>query len=465
MGMMMQLNPDQLDVNQYTVSLMQEAFRVGLIPVGKVETLQGGIMESLKGLILMQTRENSVSIRVEQAERLLASLLYSVDLYLMDLGSPEAAAAAIAAMTAEDLQKAADKHLRQVVKRTRVRYTQIESQRMSLPNVVYSETFQLAIPKFLKGYDPIFAAQDAGSDMDYPLAFDDLSVQGIRYLRQYLQAFEVESRFVNCFDREDVLALITWNGRKHRINYELAPVNFYELVFGNALFAMLAGKPLWKTRLTPGESEALIIRLNSLDTNAVQGLLSINAAKLVEASRQETPEALAYLAQTAEALTARILQSWEHGNLDELILYEPVPETVCDEILVPGNKLPDDVFRFVYQTLLSQSQVEDKLRVMNRYVSTLDDFEDLLAAGCFEADEYPAVFGQLGDLELGTLLGKLLQREQLNGPKQLMALLQQVSLDGPDWIMMLCRWMEQLAPERTLELGERVCRLQQTEIV
>jgi hypothetical protein len=51
------------------------------------------------------------------------------------------------------------------------------------------------LPIFLKKYNILFEAHNTMASIDYPLAVDDMSLQGVFYIRQYLERLHIESQF------------------------------------------------------------------------------------------------------------------------------------------------------------------------------------------------------------------------------------------------------------------------------
>jgi len=59
----------------------------------------------------------------------------------------------------------------------------------------YNTTIDESSPIFLKKYNILFEAHNTMASIDYPLAVDDMSLQGVFYIRQYLERLHIESQF------------------------------------------------------------------------------------------------------------------------------------------------------------------------------------------------------------------------------------------------------------------------------
>lgn len=81
----------RLKANQYTISLLNEAYRVKMLDINSITGIQLKIMDLLKELILQYTNGNSTSVTIDTAEDLFCSVLYAIDAYTLNCYSPEEA--------------------------------------------------------------------------------------------------------------------------------------------------------------------------------------------------------------------------------------------------------------------------------------------------------------------------------------------------------------------------------------
>ena len=76
-------------MNQYTISLVEEAFRVGIIDKEFVDSIEAQVVFILRALIQRYTKGKSTSLAIERAEKILGSIYYSIDAYAKSFNSPE----------------------------------------------------------------------------------------------------------------------------------------------------------------------------------------------------------------------------------------------------------------------------------------------------------------------------------------------------------------------------------------
>src|SRR5690625_1390149 len=85
------INQARLLQNQYTISILNEGLRVGLLNSEDVYGTQRQLMSILENLIRRYTQGESSSVTSETAVSILSSVLYAVDAYLLHFNDPEKA--------------------------------------------------------------------------------------------------------------------------------------------------------------------------------------------------------------------------------------------------------------------------------------------------------------------------------------------------------------------------------------
>ena len=77
------INQARLIQNQYTISILNEGLRVGLLKIEDVYGAQRQLMSTLEKLIKRYTQGESSSVTSETAVSILASILYVIDTLLI----------------------------------------------------------------------------------------------------------------------------------------------------------------------------------------------------------------------------------------------------------------------------------------------------------------------------------------------------------------------------------------------
>lgn len=177
------IDKTRLKANQYTVSLLNEAYRTKLLDYSIISRIQLNLMNLLKDLILRYTNGNSTSVAMDTAESLFCSLLYAIDAFALGCRSPEEAVFKLKTGVTEDIYKQGVEQTAKWFAETKALYLKVRKNKLDITLDSYNLTLNEAIPVFLESYNIIFRAHDGAGSIDYPLVFDDMSIQGVLYIK------------------------------------------------------------------------------------------------------------------------------------------------------------------------------------------------------------------------------------------------------------------------------------------
>src|SRR5690606_6035417 len=131
------------------------------------------------------TRGESTSVTTETAESLLTSIVYAADAYLSSLADPVKAMADLKTMDIREIYERGVAEVSQCFEETKRLYREITANRLEVPVDAYNLTIDEALPVFLGKYGIIFDAHNTMASIDYPLAQDDMQLQGVFYMKKY----------------------------------------------------------------------------------------------------------------------------------------------------------------------------------------------------------------------------------------------------------------------------------------
>ncbi|WP_169834292.1 DUF6179 domain-containing protein [Paenibacillus donghaensis] len=95
---------------------------------------------------------------------------------------------------------------------TKQLYNEVKKNKLDVPVDAYNMTIDESLPVFMKKYGIIFDAHNTMASIDYPLAIDDMRLQGIFYIKQYLERLQMETKFCHFFSHEDLLDTLVISG-------------------------------------------------------------------------------------------------------------------------------------------------------------------------------------------------------------------------------------------------------------
>jgi hypothetical protein len=446
---------ENLDPNQYMLSLLKEGFRVGLIDRPEIFSIQEQVMLILKDLIILYTKGESTSIKTETAEELLNSIYYSIDAYVSSLGDPEAG---IALLKSAGIKETYDKGVEVVAlifKEAKQLCQEIVRNKLDVPLEVYNTSVTEALPEFFENYSVVFGAHDTACSLDYPLVFDDMNVRGVFYISNYIGNLDIETQFCRLFSKADIAKTLTAYGRTCRIDYKESPVNLFEVLVNNSVFSALSGNEASELAITAPQYEIIMGKLTGLDYTQMDKVFNAAVEKLIIDLRIDRPKLVEYIYRYKKDFVYRVLNAVENNNLNNIVLVsrDGKPQNK-DSAFIEAERLDDDSFRHVVQRIMDCRTAADKVNMIMSGVRSLEDFVDILNADCLFGDEYEAVFTALGDTELAVLAKVIFKEELRDGSMHLSEIPVSRKEESVEWQMEYMRFLQGLSGVRIKSIEE-----------
>lgn len=401
-----------LDPNQYTLSLIKEGARLGLINQGYTEAFQSRLMTLLADMIMKYTRGESTSVREETAQRILLSILYCLDARLRTFDYPEDALDLLKTGQLKEVYQQGLEQVEACLLRCEALYQHIAAHKLAVPIEAYHATIDEALPEIFHKYDAAFAAHDHLTSLDYPLLFNNMKIQGIFYIYQYLQKLDLETTFCRLFDLKDIRKLLHNYGRVYRINYQEAFINVFEIVLTNSVFSVLSGHPGTEPGISRGQYNFLLEKFKDAGQNRCSLLIGAAMETLLEELHIDQPELKEYIRNYRPVLLPRFAGALENGCLDNVIILEQGEKQPADVFFDAGQRMDDEQFRDLVEDILNCFDPAEKARIITGNVQSLGDYIDILEAECLFGDEYQVLFKTMGDME-ASILARIVFMEEI----------------------------------------------------
>jgi hypothetical protein len=314
------IRPLRADPRNYFVSLVAEGRRLGLVSDGQAERIGMETMALLAKLTLKFTHGASSSVRVETAQRLLASAVYCIGHGLKALGSAEAAADAVCGTSVSALYKQGRLRVEASVAEARLRLAAIQDSMLDTDNLAYNDTLCHGIPAFFADYDAEYGAHESPGSIDYPVCRVP-ALCGVEYISAYLTRLEMENRFCLRSGYSDALLR-----GYHRDGKQLL-VNLFELSLGSVTGAVLCGKhpaePLRKEDVA-----YLVQRLGGLPQKRLYDLLRLAYRRACSGVCLATENVRMHAEAVAEAMLPHIQNALRTGHAEQVFI---VPKPASPE--------------------------------------------------------------------------------------------------------------------------------------
>lgn len=393
---------------------MKEGLRTGLLKRDEVFGIQSQLMLILRELIMTYTKGESTSIKTEKAEGLLNSILYSVDACISNAASSEEGIALLKSANIKEIYEKGVRLVTACVEETKLLYEEVAKGKLDISLVVYNSTIDEAIPDFFKNYGVLFEAHGTMCDMDYPLVFDDMKVQGIYYIRNYLENLKIENKFCNIFDEEQILKIIRNCSKIYGVNYIDSPINVFEMVINNAVLSVLAEGDIRQLEISRTQFEILQMKLGSSNTVQIEAFINSAFERLISDLKIEDSRIISYIGRYIPIFKCRVLNAIENNSLENIAIIassDVDPDISCG--YVTGSKMSDKDFRLLAERILKCRSTSEKINIIKSSVNTAEDLIDILNGDCLFGEEITVLFSTLNDMELA-ILGRLAFNEIVN---------------------------------------------------
>ena len=442
---------------QYTLSVLKEGLNTGSINKGEMEYFQLQIMNILKDLTIRYTKGESTSVTVDTAENIMKSIFYSIDTGLKSLDKTETAFEAIKSGRVNQIY---DKGLELVTacfNESRDIYQNIRKGRLKVGLEAYDLTIVEAFPVFFEKCEAVFDAHNTMVCIDYPLLFDDMSITGIFYIRRYLETLEIETEFCSLFPEKDIEKVLTIYGRIYKIDYTKTLTNIFELVLNACFFSVLSDGSTHELFISSMQYEILLKKLSGINPIKLDFIIDEAMNILISNLKITESKLLEYIERYKAVLRTRLKFALETESLKKLILLEDdKPVTREETVFIEVEKMLNDDFRELVERLTDELDSGAKISTIRSEIHSLEDFIDLLEAGCLFGDEYVLLFSELSNLELGVLIKVIFSDEMRDGPMDLSKTISLKIETGVEWQEYIMEFLKTFNEERLKSIEVQV---------
>ncbi len=300
--------------SDYTLSLLREVVRVGIIDEGEEALLKAKVFDGLALVIDEYTEGKSTSVANDKANELLSSLLYNIDAYLISLKSHEKALAELREKTVKYLYDAGGVALKRVMTDCTALLFNNKKNRLPEGSDIYNRALDEDIRAFTKAYNIRFGAHRNPVIPRYKTALSPKGA-GIVRIKKYLANLLTENLFCRCYDSEEVRTVI---------KFEVMRAEDMESNVGNLYVPTLRCAIICQF-LMPGIAHVL---LSEDDVKTAEGLLDEytpeEMQKVLRAAFTRLPaQNKEYHEKVFENELPQIINAVKRGNLRTLLAYLP----------------------------------------------------------------------------------------------------------------------------------------------
>ena len=387
-----------LSEESYFQSLLEQAHSKGLVSDSDIERMQYECLNLLAYKTERYNSGDSSSIRIEIAQSIMTSILFTVGLWLKTYPNPDDAITALLNEPISEIYQKGRKRIDTILMATKTLHAKLLHQLVDTENVFYSSTIKDGINGFFKLYYPDYAAQEIHITADYPLFIPMPGLAGIEFIRAYVEAAYYENQFCGYFSADDIHHLLCGYDEGYR---ELL-INIYEPVLLSAIGCIIAGTDV--SRLDITEAGAAYLRRLFPEMPKDEIFKTIQEAAMELIHRFQCPSGLAkYIQKSLPLIASKIYTAIQGHTLNSIFFVPAFPENNPKILLSFGEKMDNEEYRKVIKEIGQYHSAHDKVEIIKKRIHSLADLEDVLLDADLTKEEMQAVLRELALPEIAAL--------------------------------------------------------------
>jgi len=395
------MNHNNLSGESYFTSILQEAYANRLLNDSHIENIQ---LQCIKFLAYKSERYNdgeSSSIRVEAAESIMKSNLYTIGLYLKSLPDADCAVNELKKGMIPEMHQKGRALIKGKVNSAKHIYKMAKANKVITPNYTYNATLDdKGIGIFFKLYNPDYAAHEVPASIDYQLCNPVTDLTGIEFIQKYLENLFLENQLCSYFDAENIHHLLCGYDE----GYKDLLINIFEQVVTAALGCMLTNRSVIKLAILEEEIQRLNNDLLKDDDHFLALRINKSSEKVLQELNVTSLSLRRYFEKSLPKITSNIVRAVETNTLVKTFVSPTNPDLNPKIQFLSGVKMEDEDYRKFIEELLICRYSSDKLALIKEKVKSFGDIEDLLFDAQLSEEEITSVLGILGDVEIAALI-------------------------------------------------------------
>lgn len=392
---------ETLSSEHYFQSLLEQAYMAGMLSDIQLEKIQFDCLSLLAKQTERYNSGDSSSIRVEAAQNLLASIMFTIGVWLKAYPNPDEAVAAVQKDGIYALYQNGRERIDQLIKSTKMLHSSIIGNLVQTENVFYRSTIVDGIKGFFKRYYPEFEAQEIHITADYPVHHQMERLLGIEFIQKYLECINYENLFCAQFTAEDVHHLLCGYDE----HYEQLLFNIYEPVLSAAIGCILSGRDVHRLEMTPSSIKILGDLFRGKTRTEIVEIL-IKAVGQLSALMELTEPLKRYISGSLPQIATAIENAVLLQTLDRVFILPKYPENNTKFIFSFGEKMDDEKYRKILEEIMQCRYLADKKALIKSEIHSLADLEDILLDAELNEEETLSILSELNPAEIAALVKK-----------------------------------------------------------
>lgn len=386
---------ENLDQEYFLKSFLDKCYEKKLLEDKDFNKIYFERLNLLKIQLKYYTKDESSSVMVEVAEKILNGVDYTIGVYLKSLENVDLIIEELKVYSLDEIFKKGNDLIKEKVVKSKKLLGKIQENKLKVNNFSYSDTIDYGISLFFKQYNDFFLPQETPASIDYQLCLDNMNYVGIEYIENYLHAVNLENKFSYYFSINEIKELLKGYDEKS----ELLLINIFELVLTNAIGLMICGQPLSSLNINNVDRNYIKEQLKELSQEKLEEELLMYASNLCEDLNIINSKLINYIYKAVFKIAPSIKGSIELNKL-ETVFIEFSKEDYKVIEYVDKKRMSNSKFKRVTEKIRETSSMKEKIKIIKESIESLEDLIDMLNSDCLFDNEFEEYFITLSQTEI-----------------------------------------------------------------
>lgn len=383
----------------YFSSLLEEASCHGLLDAEDIENIQMACLELLAYKTERYTGGESSSVRIEVAESIMKSNLYTIGIYLKSFPCPDDAVKIIKEKNISDIYNCGLNIIESKIKSTKDLYNMVLENILETDNYTYQSTVVDGIKGFFKIYNADFEAHEIHITADYPICNTIENLVGIEFIEKYLESIYYENEFCRCFSPDNIHHLFCGYDEHYR---DLI-FNLFEQILTCAIGCTLAKKQASNLQLNALGIEQIYFLLSEKSKSETEIIIIDAYQKLMNELAITSFALKKYIEKAIPNITFNMWNAIKLNKPERVFIQPKYPEKNLQIAFSFGDKMDDEKYRDIINEITQCRFISDKVAIIKSNINSLADFEDMIFDAELTSEETNAVLNELDIMEISAL--------------------------------------------------------------
>lgn len=297
----------------YALHLLQYAAEQNLLDTETLSELRDGLHRAAAERAEQYTAGRSSTVTRRQAEAFYASVFTQLDAVLLAERSDAAALDALRTRPLTELLEQGAFITLQAYETAKEQFRR--AYRLTKPvQTSFFHALLIEFEQFCTKYDARFNAKDTKVAYSYPLLCGrQIAENGAIGVCSYYTSLAVEGEFLQCFDTDEIGAMMRRYAGRFRTSPDMIAENIAELVLRHWVIALLGGKTGFSAAVTPEMIETVQAEYGNVSAEILTDTL---CRKITEQLGEAYPNITKYLTAALPAFTAAMQERMMQGRLE-----------------------------------------------------------------------------------------------------------------------------------------------------